>query len=156
MKSTENKKALKYRVAEDYTREYIADAMKDYNKYHSFYINNERYFIFDFAFNNKELKKKFGDDFDILTSGGGSGSLYYGATNSAKKGTKIREGSTYCYIVKHGANPGTGEGWRFDTSFYAKEGWKVEKFYFDQEGTDADRETWEKGWIKGFAIEILE
>jgi hypothetical protein len=153
-------KSLKYEVTGTITRSYIEQYMSEcYNAQHHFMINDAQYVVRSFAFNNAELKKKYGDDFDILTGGGNSGTFngpYFGGGYYEKKGKKVGEGSYVEYIVKKGAHPATGEAWRFDISFLAQEGWRLDDFYFDQEYTDACRAAWNKGDYGRFSIEILE
>jgi hypothetical protein len=68
-----------------------------------------------------------------LSSGCSTSNAYSGSTYFEKKGEKVREGFGRCYIVRHGANPGTGDGWTFKISFLAQEGWQVDDFYFDRD-----------------------
>jgi hypothetical protein len=149
-------KELKYKVIGTVTREYVEKKMKNYDKQHYFFYDHEMDFVLGFAYNNAQLKKKYGEDFDILTAGGNVSSSYAGAGFYAKKG-KIVQGGACCYIVRHGANPGTGDGWTFKISFLAQEGWRVDDFYFDPIYTADVRESWDMFGVDGyFAIEVLE
>ncbi|MDR3238675.1 MAG: hypothetical protein LBT44_01115 [Clostridiales bacterium] len=140
-------KVLKYVVVGTDTREHIAQRMKNYDKYHYFFMDNPQIYVISFAYNNEKLKEKYGDDFDILTGGGNAGTFYgpyAGRGYWDRKGKKVEEGSYVEYIVKKGAHPLTGEVWWFEISFIAQEGWRIDKYYFDQEYTDYNRELWKK------------
>jgi hypothetical protein len=150
-------KELKYKVIGALTREHIEKRMKNYDKQHFFFYDHEMDFVLGFAYNNAQLKKKYGDDFDIISAGGNVGSSYAGAGFSAKKGQIVPGGGAHCYIVRKGAHPLTGDGWTFKISFLAQEGWRVDDFYFDQEYTERRRYSWTAFPPTGsFAIEILE